>query len=196
MAESLAGMGKGDLALVCYEIAFSATWDGRFGDFHRIHSFDYLRFLRRIEAGEIEISVPDYAASRLATLRESVAPARADLVAIIEWNTDRTDVDLHVIDPNGEECFYSHKETKIGGKITDDVTSGFGPEMFVLERAIKGDYDVRVKYFSSDAVRVSARTRVLATLYENWGRPDERVTRRILTLAYGKEMHDVARLTR
>jgi hypothetical protein len=53
-----------------------------------------------------------------------------------------------------------------------------------------------VKYFSSDAVRVSARTRVLATLYENWGRPDERVTRRILTLAYGKEMHDVARLTR
>ena len=37
---------------------------------------------------------------------------------------------------------------------------------------------------------------VLATIYENWGRPDERATRRILTLAYGKEMHDIARLTR
>lgn len=196
MARCLAGMGKTDLALVCYEIAFAAKWDGRYGDFHAINSFDYLSFLRRIDTGELASSVPDYAAARLGTLRQSVKPTRADLVAIIEWNTDRTDVDLHVIDPNGEECFYSHPETKIGGKITDDVTQGFGPEMFVLERAIKGDYAIRVKYFSSDALRVSARTRVFATVYENWGRPDERAQRKAVTLAYGQEMHDVAVVTR
>ncbi len=114
----------------------------------------------------------------------------------IAWNTDRTDVDLHVKDPRGEDCYYGNRKTKAGGRITQDVTGGFGPELFLARRAVRGTYDVRVKYFSSDATRVSARTRVLVTVYENWGRDTEKVTRRMVTLAYGKEMHDIARVKR
>jgi len=52
---------------------------------------------------------------------------QADIVLIINWNTNNTDVDLHVIDPTGEECYYRNRETKIGGKLTIDVTEGYGP---------------------------------------------------------------------
>ncbi|CAF1336335.1 unnamed protein product, partial [Rotaria sordida] len=30
------------------------------------------------------------------------------------WNTNDTDVDLQVIEPTGEACYYSHKNTAIG----------------------------------------------------------------------------------
>ena len=33
-------------------------------------------------------------------------------------DTDSTDMDLHVIEPNGEECSYSHKLTNQGGMIS------------------------------------------------------------------------------
>ncbi len=52
---------------------------------------------------------------------------------MITWNTDTTDVDLHVIEPSGEECFYRHRNTRrSGGRLTQDVTQGYGPEMYVL----------------------------------------------------------------
>ncbi|CAF4270400.1 unnamed protein product, partial [Rotaria sordida] len=30
---------------------------------------------------------------------------------VMVWDTNDTDVDLHVIEPTGEECYYSHKNT-------------------------------------------------------------------------------------
>jgi hypothetical protein len=51
---------------------------------------------------------------------------------------------------------------------------------------------VRVHYFANDRNRASTRTRVFATVYEGWGTPDVKVTRRTVALEEGKEMHDVA----
>jgi hypothetical protein len=42
-----------------------------------------------------------------------------DLVVIIARTTDRTDVDLHLTDASGEECFYEHRDTKLGRHITE-----------------------------------------------------------------------------
>ncbi|MHC4548255.1 MAG: hypothetical protein ACYTEZ_05705 [Planctomycetota bacterium] len=196
MAICLDELGKTDLALLCYEVARVGRWNERFGEFGKILSFDYHRFLRRIAAGERRCSVADFARSRLETVGKELGGREADLVVTIAWNTNGTDVDLHVIDPRGEECYYSHSKTKIGGRITRDVTTGYGPEMFLLANAVPGRYVVKVKYFSADANRVSARTKVYATIYEDWGRQAERATRKVVTLAYGKEMHEVAVLKR
>ncbi len=152
--------------------------------------------LRRIDAGTLTCSVPDFAKTRLAAIAEKLGMDSADLVVTIAWNTDNTDVDLHVIDPKGEECFYKHATTKIGGRITQDVTQGYGPEMFVLRDAIPGTYRVKVKYYASDVRRVSARTRVLVTIYENWGRSDERRTKKTVVLANNNDFPEVARLKR
>jgi hypothetical protein len=196
MAQALTAMGKTDLALATYEIPLLGEWDARFGDLGAIVELDYLRFLRHVVAGELKTSVPEYAKARLETLSRKIGITQADLVVTITWNTDATDVDLHVTEPSGEECYYSHRETKSGGALTRDVTQGYGPEMYVLKRAPNGNYAVRAHYFASDRNRASARTKVYVTAFEDWGTPREKVTEKVVTLEYGKEWHDIATIAR
>ena len=119
----------------------------------------------------------------------------ADILVTITWNTDSTDVDLHVIEPSGEECYFGHTTTRSGGRLTRDVTQGYGPEMYVLPEAPAGDYQVRAKYFASDVNRASARTKVYSTITRNFGRPDEEVESKVVTLETGKDMHDLMTVT-
>jgi hypothetical protein len=171
-------------------------WDPRFGDFARIVGLEYLHTLRRIAAGEIATSLKSFALGRLEELEKQWSPKEADLVVMITWNTDRTDVDLHVIEPGGEECFYGHRSTKMGGELTQDVTQGFGPEMYVLPRAKPGAYKINAHYFASDRNRMSARTKVHALVFEQWGRKGEKATEKVVTLETNKKVHDIATVTR
>lgn len=191
LAQVLTEMGKIDLAILYYEIAITANWDGRFGEFRLIAGLDYLKLLRDIENGKYTTSYTDYAKSRLQTLNSEFANQTADLMITISWNTDNTDIDLHVIEPTGEECFYSNPKTRIGGRLTQDVTQGYGPEMYLINKAKKGKYKVVAKYYSSDRNRASTRTKVYATIYENWGKPNEKITRKVVSLKDNKEMHDI-----
>jgi len=194
MAHCLAEIGKTDLALACYEVGLAANWDARFGEFHLILATDYLRFLDRIRAGTLKSSVSDYARMRRTTVAKSLGEGDSDLVVQITWNTDRTDVDLHVIEPTGEECYYSHRDTKIGGHLSTDVTQGYGPEMYTLRRAMPGLYRIRAKYFASDRNRATTSTKIYATIYERFGTPQEKVTKKVIALTTGKEMHDIAEI--
>jgi tetratricopeptide (TPR) repeat protein len=195
MAQALADMGKLDLALAYYEIPLLGNWDQRFGDLHAIVELDYLRFLRGA-ANNQSLDVPDYARNRASELTEKIGVKKADVVVTITWNTDNTDVDLHVVEPSGEECFYGHRSTRSGGELTRDVTQGYGPEMYVLPTAPKGEYRVSAHYFASDRNRASARTKVYVRTFENWGTPNERVTDKVVTLELGKETHAIATLQR
>jgi hypothetical protein len=194
IAQGLAAMGKLELALAYYEIPLMGTWDPRFGDLQPIVELEYVRLLRRIAAKPS--SATEYAKSRLATLERKVGITRADVVVTIMWNTDNTDVDLHVYEPSGEECFYGNRKTRIGGQLTRDVTQGYGPEMYVLATAPRGPYKVEAHYFASDRNRTSVRTKVQVTMIENWGTPEERVTERVVPLEYGKSRHTIATLKR
>ena len=120
----------------------------------------------------------------------------ADVAALIFWNTDGTDVDLHVIEPSGEECFYQHTQTASGGHISRDVTTGYGPELYLLPKAPAGSYRVSAHYFAADANRASTRTKVLALIYEGWGTKDEKVTVKALALTGRSENHELATVKR
>lgn len=194
MAQALAREGHADLAIALYEVLLAAEWDGRFGEFKSIAGLEYVRLLRAAVSGRAQVSVPQFAAARLGELKGRFGPDRADLVVMITWNTDNTDVDLHVTEPSGEECYYSHRETRSGGSLTQDVTRGYGPEMYLLPRARAGKYLVRAHYYASDRNRASAATKVYATLVEHWGEPNEKATERVVTLEAGKQMHDIADL--
>ena len=135
LAHCLEQMGNADLAMVYYELACGGRWDARFGDMHNIAQFDYYRFLRRLADGRSGGTLGDYAQARLATLAAAEVRDTADLAALIFWNTDGTDVDLHVTEPGGEECYYAHRQTAGGGRISQDVTTGYGPEIYILPRA-------------------------------------------------------------
>ena len=194
LAECLEAMGQADLALVHYELAYSGAWDNRFGDFHAIAALDYVHFLRRVAAGKLPSSATDFARARLATLSAMCELKEADLLVTIAWNTDGTDVDLHVTEPGGEECYYGHTTTKTGGRISRDVTTGLGPEMYVLRHAPRGTYHVRAHYFAGDVNRTSTRTKVYATIYEGWAAPGERLSRQAVSLPQARNVQDLATL--
>jgi uncharacterized protein YfaP (DUF2135 family) len=118
-------------------------------------------------------------------------PVRADLLVMIAWSTDNTDVDLHVVDPSGEECFYGHRQTASGGYLTQDVTTGYGPEMFIQPQARRGNYRVFAHFFGSNRNRASARTRVLATVVRRWGSTNEEVSTRAITLGDTGDRQDI-----
>jgi hypothetical protein len=196
MALALEDMGRIDLALATYEtaLAFEAPAD-LYGEIGQVLAFDHLRLLRRVERGAVGAASP-VARARRAALAGRVPVQEADLVIVMSWNTDRTDVDLHVTDPLGEEAFYRHRDTKIGGHLTRDVTTGFGPEMFVLPRAVPGPYVAVAHYFSADRSRASGRSKAYVTVFEDWGRPDERVTRRTVRLDATNAKQEIATVRR
>jgi tetratricopeptide (TPR) repeat protein len=80
-----------------------------------------------------------------------------DLRVTLHWETDANDVDLHVVDPHGEEVYYSHKQARSGLRLYEDLTQGLGPELTVVPRGrrLKGAYHVGVKYFAAGPMGVS-----------------------------------------
>ena len=182
IAQCLARLKKTDMAILFYEIGLEADFENRDEDFRKIVAADYLHLLRQISAGTLSTSVPEFAAARMETLQKITGFDSADLLITLMWNTDQTDVDLHVVEPTGEECSYENRTTRIGGQLTSDITTGFGPEMYWLPDAAKGKYDVQVKLFNNDQNRTDLRNKVHLTIYKNYGKPDERVTRKTVPL--------------
>ena len=195
MALAFAELGRADAAMLYFEVALSGRWQARFGDFRQIVTLDYLRMLRRVEAGHLKVADLDAALTRSTALSDGFGFPSAAVLAVIAWNTDRTDVDLHVVEPSGETCYYGNRETRSGGRLTLDVREGYGPEMYVLQKPVAGDFRFYVKFFASDRQRWGARTKVYATVIERWGQADEKVTRKTVTLDEAKQEHDVARVT-
>ncbi len=190
IAKSLVEAGNMELAIIYYEIAITAQFDARFGEFRRIAALDYLHILNKVKENT-NSTIADYASARYTTLRKEFKEKDADLMAVISWNTDNSDIDLHVIEPTGEKCYYSNRKTRIGGYMTNDVTRGYGPEMYILENGKAGKYKVKVKYFSSDRNRSQTRTKIYATIYKNWGKKNEEVISKVVSLADNKQMHDI-----
>jgi uncharacterized protein YfaP (DUF2135 family) len=86
---------------------------------------------------------------------------------------DNTDIDLHVKDPGGEECFYSRPSTRIGGRISADITTGYGPEQFLLKKAIPGKYQVYVNYFGDRQFTDAGPSTVMAEIYTKYADKSE-----------------------
>jgi Flp pilus assembly protein TadD len=81
---------------------------------------------------------------------------RRDALRItLAWETDANDVDLHVVDPNGEEVYYSHKASRSGLELYEDVTQGLGPEVVRTSRTLDGTYHVGVRYFAAGPMGIS-----------------------------------------
>lgn len=73
----------------------------------------------------------------------------AGLRVRLTWDTDRTDVDLHVTDSLGRHAYYANRTAIPGGALDRDDVDGFGPETFTLEQRPDGvTYAVSLHYYS------------------------------------------------
>jgi hypothetical protein len=107
-----------------------------------------------------------------------------DIRVVINWSMDNTDIDLHVKDPNNQECYFGRRETEIGGRISADNTGGYGPEQFLLKKAIKGKYRVQVNYFGDRQVTDGGPSTVMAEIYIKYAGKNEQ--RKIVCLQLAK----------
>ena len=108
-----------------------------------------------------------------------------DVRIVIDWNHNDTDIDLWVIDPQGEKAYYKNPETKIGGRMSEDITEGYGPEEFMLKDARKGDYKILVNYFADNVQKISGPTILKVTLFTNYGKTNEK--KKITVIRLDKE---------
>ena len=97
--------------------------------------------------------------------KEYLKDVSMDLRVVIDWNHNDTDIDLWVTDPNKEKCYFSHTKTEIYGRISDDMTQGFGPESFTLRKLKKGNYLGQVKYYGDTKQKISGPTVLKTTIY-------------------------------
>jgi uncharacterized protein YfaP (DUF2135 family) len=120
--------------------------------------------------------------------------AQSDLRVTISWNTDATDVDLWVIEPDGEKCFYSHNRTKSGGELSQDMTQGYGPERYQIKKAQKGTYRIVTHYFAVNPNLLAGETHVNVTVTRHAGTPQETTERHTVILKKHGEEVEVCRV--
>jgi len=122
-----------------------------------------------------------------------LATIKVDLKISIMWDTDMTDVELHVIEPSGEKCYSFHNKTTSGGLLSRNFTHGYGPQEYLVRQAQIGTYSVAVKLFSSMGKYTG--TTILVNITTYFGDPTkEEQNWYCVRLENDKELHHVAKI--
>ncbi|MBK8786662.1 MAG: DUF2135 domain-containing protein [Chitinophagaceae bacterium] len=97
-----------------------------------------------------------------------------DVRIVIGWSSNDSDIDLWVTDPAKEKCSYQNTSTGAGGKISNDNTQGYGPEEFILKKAVKGSYDIEVNLYGDSRQTLGGPITIKAELFTNFGKPTQK----------------------
>ncbi len=100
-----------------------------------------------------------------------------DIRVILDWNTLDTDLDLWITEPNGERCFYKNPLTLLGGRLTEDLMDGYGPEEYLLKEAEPGEYKMEINYFDERVQKVSGPITIQVSIFTNYGKKNQKVKR-------------------
>lgn len=106
----------------------------------------------------------------------------AKLRVLLSWDSDNTDLDLHLVTPDGDHVWYGNRSLANGATLDVDVTTGYGPEIIATPTPQKGPYLVYVNYFgggygsSEDGTEQAAQdlTTARITLVTEEGTPNEK----------------------
>jgi len=97
-----------------------------------------------------------------------------DIRIVVNWDANNSDMDMWVTEPNDEKCYYKNNRTFIGGYMSEDMTEGYGPEEYLLRKAINGKYKVEVDYYGSSEQTISGPVTIEVLLFTNFGRKNEK----------------------
>jgi len=82
-----------------------------------------------------------------------------DLFTELRWNTNYSDVDLHLLPPNSDlddlftnnDCYFNNMSTYWGAELDVDDVEGYGPEHIEMQNyQISGEYRLFVHYYDDD----------------------------------------------
>lgn len=174
---------KGDYqrsADLLYKVG-SSEWDSRFKEIQQIAIND-LNALIALHPNDIDTTAYD---------QRLMGNCPVDIRVLLSWNTNDSDIDLWVTDPNGEKCYYKHQNTLIGGRLSEDIIRGYGPEEFCIKEAKEGDYKIQVHYYGSTVQKKLQPVVVTAVVYTHFGTQKQEKQVLTLQLANKKDVYDV-----
>ena len=154
-----------------YEVA-ARPWDSRFSEVELV-ALNELNAIIATAPQRLDTAFID---------RRLLRNMPLDLRVVLAWDSDNSDMDLWVTDPNGERCYYGNKNTYQGGLLSDDFTGGYGPEEFVLKDAKPGKYKVEANFFGDRQQIVTGATTLSMMFSTGWGtrrQNDQTVTLRL-----------------
>jgi tetratricopeptide (TPR) repeat protein len=179
----LDGWGFGDLARLLFERALESspretqTWrelmllaakEDRSDDFAELQKrYSAAERDERMQQTEVSLNFEMQRRGRDRRIDDS-----SELQVEVMWDVNYTDIDLHVLEPSGEEVSYSQLTSKRGGRLHDDVTSGFGPETYTLPRMDPGTYEIALEYYAHDDSRLGMQCLVHVIVYVRGERRD------------------------
>ena len=162
-----------------YKVVKNA-WDERFGDVQLVTMNDINSLVARHKG--IKTNFMD---------KHLLKSEPVDIRVVLSWDTDNCDMDLWVTDPTDEKCFFDNKLTYLGGKISKDVTQGYGPEEFMIKKAPKGTYKIEVDYYGTRSQKQLMPVTLRITFYTHFGTDKEQKQETTVRLTNKKEVIEV-----
>ena len=136
--------------------------------------FDRL-FVFPAGSNNVEVRSPDgQQARRVQFYHQGSGETPAKLRVVLSWDSDNTDLDLHLVTPDGGHVWYGDRSLANGAALDVDVTSGFGPEIIASPTPLKGQYLVYVNYYGGAGNTESSLTVAQITLISEEGTPSEK----------------------
>ena len=121
LARAMVKMERYALAASLYEIILASSWHDRFGMIKKIVREEYALLMQQA----LSVTLENRTVKRLLRNRKmllGLRVPRSRLRVTLTWNTDNTDIDLWVIEPTGEKCYYSNPKTRNSGRLLEDIT--------------------------------------------------------------------------
>jgi len=162
-----------------YKVVKNA-WDERFGDVQLVTMNDINSLVARHKG--IKTNFMD---------KRLLKSEPVDIRVVLSWDTDNCDMDLWVTDPTDEKCFFDNKLTYLGGKISKDVTQGYGPEEFMLKKAPKGTYKIETDYFGTLSQKQLMPVTLRITFYTHFGTDKEQKQETTVRLTNEEDLIEV-----
>ncbi|MEO0471543.1 MAG: DUF2135 domain-containing protein, partial [Bacteroidota bacterium] len=181
LALALAKAGQYQEAVALMYKVVSTKWDTRFPQISTLAAQEMNSLIAR-SGKALKLDFID---------KRVMAKLPTDIRVVLNWDTDAVDMDLWVIDPRGEKCYYAHRETEIGGWMSNDFTGGYGPEEFLIKNAMPGKYTVQVNYYGSSQTRLAGPTHIHVQMITGYGTAKAKQQEVSMRLAQEKGVIDV-----
>lgn len=158
-----------DLALAyqankAYQKALDAFYKVLTGSWGRFNSVKQIVF---VEMNNLISMSPKIDTSKIN--KELIFAIPVDIRVVLSWSTDNTDIDLHIKDPYENHTYYGDRFSRVGGRLSVDLTQGFGPEEFMLKKAVDGSYEIFTNNFGDRRQSVSGPTVLYLDIYTFYG---------------------------
>ena len=150
--------------------------------------FDEIEVIALTEINNILPSARRLGLRKLPVDKRLIKKLDMDVRIVMSWDADNTDMDLHVVEPSGEEAYYAHNRTRIGGMVSRDFTRGYGPEVYSIRRAMRGKYKIKTHFFGSSAAKLAGAVTLQVEIFTNFGRPNQR--RKSITIRLTKKKEE------